>query len=227
MQTLPKLYNIKEEVYRKMLDGISNTIRVSAPGVIQSFNPTTQTAIIQLSTKEKINLNGNLSWEQIPLLVDVPVLFPRAGGFSITFPVQAGNECLVIFGDNCIDGFWQSGGTDNIQLDKRRHDLSDGMAIITGISQPNKLSGVSTSSMQIRSDDGSTVIDVKEGILTMTATTVNINSTNLNINTTNYSMSAQNSNSNANGNTTIDGRKFLTHEHSGVQTGGSSTGGVV
>ncbi|MFW8450019.1 Gp138 family membrane-puncturing spike protein, partial [Klebsiella pneumoniae] len=60
----------------------------------------------------------------LPLLVDVPVVFPRGGGCTLTFPVKPGDECLVIFADRCIDFWWQSGGIQE-PVDERMHDLSD------------------------------------------------------------------------------------------------------
>lgn len=203
-QTLPIRYNLDEEVYHLLIDNVNNNLRVAIPGIIQSYNATTQTASVQLAIMEKINMSGNLTWENISTLVDVPIMFPRGGGFSITFPVTKGTECLVIFSDMCIDGFWQSGGVGNLQPDKRRHDLSDGLAIITGISQPNKLTNVSTANLQIRSDDGGTLVDIAKGSIGLTATNVAINSTNV----------------------TIAGKNFLSHTHSGVQSGESTTGGV-
>lgn len=65
-------------------------------------------------------------------------MMPRGGGFALTFPVAAGDECLVVFADACIDSWWQSGGVQN-QAEKRRHDLSDGIVIPGLWSQPNKL----------------------------------------------------------------------------------------
>lgn len=46
----------------------------------------------------------------LPILPDVPVVFPGGGGFALTFPVAAGDECLVVFASRCIDAWWQSGG---------------------------------------------------------------------------------------------------------------------
>lgn len=206
MQTLPIRMNVETEVYRKMMDGLSANIRVACPGIIQSFDSVKQTATVQLAINERINLNGNLSWEKIPLLVDIPVLFPRAGGYSITFPVQSGNECLVVFSDMCIDAHYQSGGINNIQPDKRRHDLSDGLCFVTGTSQPNSLPSISTNSIQIRNDDNSAIFEINGSTINITGGTVNVNS---------------------NGNTTIDSKNFLAHTHGGVATGGGHTGGVV
>ena len=58
MQTLPMRLNVEPEAYRKMLGHFENDLRVSCPGVIESFNPDTQTATVKLAIKEKINLNN-------------------------------------------------------------------------------------------------------------------------------------------------------------------------
>ena len=197
MITLPERLKTQTEVYRKLLDQFGADLRVACPGIIESFDAIAQTATVNLALREKINIDGNLEWTDIPVLVDVPVLFPRAGGYAITFPVQTGDECLVIFCDMCIDAHWQSGGVQN-QIDKRRHDLSDGMAIITGTSQPNRLSDVSSSTFQIRNTAGTAILEIN-------GTTINI----------------------LGGNVNIMNRNFMQHTHSGVQPGGGSTGGVV
>ncbi|WP_457849452.1 hypothetical protein, partial [Staphylococcus aureus] len=45
----------------------------------------------------------------------------------------------------------------------RMHDLSDGFAILGFRSQPRALSNISTTSAQLRSDDGATFIDLNPG----------------------------------------------------------------
>lgn len=99
------------------------------------------------------------TWEDLPQLVDVPVVFPRAGGYVLTMPIKPGDECLVIFGDNCMDAWWQSGGVQN-QIDCRRHDLSDGYCIPGPWSQPRTIPNYSTSSAQLRTESGSSYIEL-------------------------------------------------------------------
>lgn len=198
MITLAERLKTQTEIYRKLLDQFSSDLRVASPGIIQSFDAGTQTVTVQLTIREKININGNLEWTDIPLLVDVPIFMPRAGGYLLTMPVSPGDECLVIFGDMCIDAWWQNGGVQN-QIDKRRHDLSDGFALVGVWSQPRKVTGYSPNSTQLRNEAGNAVVEVS-------GTTININTA---------------------GNVVIQGRDFMNHTHSGVIPGGGSTGGVV
>lgn len=171
------LSNNEEEVYRVIMETVSNNLRVAIPGIIQSFDPVAQTVTVQPAIQERIaNPDLTDSWVTLPLLVDVPVQFPRAGGFSLTFPVRKGDECLLIFGDMCMDGWWSSGGIQN-QPDKRRHDLSDAYALLGIWSQPRVLSNYSTTTAQLRTDDGNTYISIQPGEIDLVASVIKKNGT--------------------------------------------------
>lgn len=165
----------EEEFYRLMLDSFSSHMRVSIPGIIQSFDPVTQTVTVQPAIRERVR-GADLSqnWVSLPLLLDVPVVMPRAGGFVLTLPIQTGDECMVIFSDMCIDAWFTSSGVQN-QMEKRRLDLSDGICIPGLWSQPNKLSNYSTSAAQLRSVDGSTYISLTNGEIDLVASVIKKN----------------------------------------------------
>ena len=151
------------------------------PGIIQSFDAAAQTVTVQPALREKMLADGDESWIDIPLLVDVPIVIPRAGGYALTLPIQAGDECLVVFGDMCMDGWWQSGGVQN-QVECRRHDLSDGFAIIGVWSQPRVIPGYSTGSAQLRNDAGSAYVELAGDTINIVGGTVNIKAGRVNIN---------------------------------------------
>ncbi|HHT2967489.1 TPA: Gp138 family membrane-puncturing spike protein [Citrobacter koseri] len=143
-----------------MAGSIMSSLRVSIPGIVQSFDPGTVTAVVQPAIKGyEPDSNGVNQSTILPLLVDVPVVFPRGGGCTLTFPVKAGDECLVIFADRCIDFWWQNGGVQE-PVDDRAHDLSDAFCIVGPQSQVQKISGISTGAAQLRSDDGSTFFEL-------------------------------------------------------------------
>lgn len=223
--------------WERALKRLANSLRVALPGVIQSFDDKKQTVVVQPSLNENISyLNADESgWktvkttQPIPVLQDVPLVLPRAGGYALTLPIQQGDECLVIFGDMCIDAWWQSGGTDNNQIDLRRHDLSDGFAILAPWSQPRVLSNYSANSAQLRSEDGQVVVDIAGDQITLTAPNVEVNASSTatikgqQVNITGSSGVTIDGNST----TKVDGKTFLTHVHSGVQPGGGASGPVV
>ncbi|WP_369067478.1 Gp138 family membrane-puncturing spike protein [Burkholderia gladioli] len=139
------------------------------PGIIESYNPAAQTVVIQGGLKVPVRADdGTVTTVELPPLVDCPVQFPSGGNSTLTFPVARGDECLVVFASRCIDAWWQSGGVQEL-ADTRMHSLSDGFALLGFRSQPRVLTNVSTTSAQLRSDDGATFID-----LNPTAKTVKI-----------------------------------------------------
>ncbi|MBB1625691.1 Gp138 family membrane-puncturing spike protein [Achromobacter sp. UMC71] len=130
------------------------------PGIVQSFDPVAMTCVVQPAIKARRTLpSGTVVTDALPLLVDCPVHFPSGGHCTLTFPVTPGDECLVVFSSRCIDGWWQSGGIQE-QSELRMHDLSDGFVFVGVRSQPQVIANVSTSATQLRSDDGSTYIEL-------------------------------------------------------------------
>ena len=166
-----------DELLRRVADKTKNDIRVAIPGIVQSFNATEQTVTVQPAIRERVvDPSGNMQHAKLPLLLDVPVIFPRAGGFVLTMPVNPGDECLVIFGDMCIDAWWSNGGIQN-PIEKRRHDLSDGFAILGPWSQQRTVSNYSTTAAQLRTEDGGTCISISPGEINVAAPKVNVTAT--------------------------------------------------
>lgn len=223
-------------------------IRVAMPGIIQSFDPDTVTCVVQPAIRAiRRDNDGNTETKDYPLITDVPVVFPRGGGCTLTFPISAGDECLLIFADRCIDFWWQSGGIQE-PVDVRQHDLSDAFAIVGPQSQARKISGISTSAAQLRTDDGAAFVEVAaghnitiktpgqltataEGGTTITSPTITLNG-NVTING-NLSQGMGESGGTATmlgpvtvtNDVTASGISVATHKHGGVQTGGGTTGG--
>lgn len=193
----------EEETLRMAFDSNLANLWTALPCIISEFDPDAMTVSAQPAIKGSVtNPDGSTQSVNLPLLVDVPLVFPTAGGFSITFPVASGDECLVVFASRCIDGWWQSGGVQEA-MEFRMHDLSDGFAIIGTRSQARKLSGWDATKLQIRSDDGATFVELSDTAIKLKATTVSIESTTLMHNGKNIGD---------------------THTHSGVTAGLSNTG---
>lgn len=156
-------------------DGLQSQIWTALPGIIQSFDPAKQTARILPALKVKAQQpDGSMEWLTIPELLDCPVQFAAGGGASLTFPLKAGDECLVVFASRCIDNWWQKGSPGNNtaqeQAEFRMHDLSDGFCIPGVSSVPKVIPAISTDSAQFRTDDGNTMVDVDPaGMVTVKA----------------------------------------------------------
>lgn len=126
------------------------------PGIVQSFDPATQTAVVVPAIKRIFVEQGAMD---LPPCVDVPVHFPAGGSFVLTFPVAAGDECILVFGERSIDSWWDRGGQQE-PGEHRFHDLSDAFALVGVSSRPRFLSDVSTSATELRHRDGSVKVSV-------------------------------------------------------------------
>lgn len=122
-------------VYKALMQNILTAIKVSMPGQIVSFNAASQTATVKPMISDTVIIGGEKKAVPLPIIPDVPVSFPRGGDYAVTLPIRAGDACILVFSDSCIDGFCQS-GTDSPQAEVRHHDISDAMAIV-GISTGN------------------------------------------------------------------------------------------
>lgn len=199
---------------------LSAELRVSIPAIVQSFDATKQTVVVQCALLENIRINGVQQSVDLGVIADVPIQFVTGGSWSFTLPIQPGDECDLLFADGCIDAWFQSGGQQS-RIDGRRHSLSDAIAIFGIRSQPRKLANYSTTSAQLRSDDGNTVIDLAPNVITIKANNVSVQAQQVTVaGSTNVHITGA-------GNTTIEGKNFLTHTHSGVTAGGGVTGPVV
>ena len=143
------------------MDGRLSELWTAMPGIVESFDPAAETVSVQPAIRGRIlQPDGTEKLVALPLLVDVPVVFPGGGGFTLTFPVKPGDECLVVFGSRCIDAWWQLGGLGD-PLETRQHDLSDGFALVGPRSKARALPGVSTENVQLRTDDGRASVTIK------------------------------------------------------------------
>lgn len=154
------LLNDPEETLRIAMDGQQATLWTAMPCLITSVNFAKMTCEAQPAIQGTVTTeDGTQKSVNLPLLVDVPIVFPSAGGFTITLPLTIGDEVLVVFASRCIDAWWQSGGI-NRPMEARMHDLSDGFAIPGPKSQPHVIPNISSSGAQIRNNSGTTYVEI-------------------------------------------------------------------
>jgi hypothetical protein len=141
------------------IDSALKNLHTSMPGIIDSYDPATQTASVQPAIKRVFTEKGAVS---LPLCVDVPVAFPGGGDFFLTFPVKPGDECILLFSERCID-YWFANGGVQLPAEYRLHDLSDAVAQVGLNSQARKLASVQTDGAELRTRSRSTYIRLTEG----------------------------------------------------------------
>lgn len=143
--------------------GFQARLWTALPGIIRKVNLLKMTVEIEPSIQARIRSpEGRFDWVTLPMLVDVPILFPSGGGYTLTFPVKPDDEALVIFSSRCIDAWWQSGGV-QAQAELRMHDLSDGFALIGPRSIPRLLDPQPlTTGVELRNDSGHALVRIAD-----------------------------------------------------------------
>lgn len=158
----------EDESLRLSLQGWQSKIWTALPCIITEVDYIRYTVSAQPAIQGVIeDENGLTTYQDLPLLINIPILFPSGGGFNITLPIKAGDECLVVFSARCIDAWWQSGGIQKPQ-ENRMHDLSDGLCILAPYSQKRAqiVKQFSNNSIIIRDDNNNNYIELtQDGIL--------------------------------------------------------------
>lgn len=160
---------------RVVLDGRQSQMWTALPAVIVSVNLVSMTVSAQPTIQGTVtNSESSTTNVNLPLLVDVPIVFPSAGGFALTFPIIPGDEALIVFSSRCIDSWWSLGGV-GVPLESRMHDLSDGFAILGPKSLPKVFPSVSATATQLRNLAGTSYIGVNAaGLIQCKSTTKNL-----------------------------------------------------
>jgi hypothetical protein len=151
--------NIKQGIDSRLKD-----LHTSMPGIVVTFDHINQLASVQPAVKRIfVSSDGDkevLTPSDLPILINVPVIFPRGGGFSLTFPVTEGDECLLVFCERSIDN-WHETGKIKVPGARRFHSLSDATAFVGLSSLPNKIPDYDPVNVQLKKDDHSVYITVE------------------------------------------------------------------
>ena len=121
----------RQEELQALKRDIFESLHCALPGIVESYDSETQTAIIRPAVKhrlvssraERSGAEGSPSSVSLPLLRDVPVFMP------VSFEINEGDACLVIFADRDIDAWFETGEAE-VPPSGRMHSLSDGFAFV-------------------------------------------------------------------------------------------------
>ena len=204
-----------------------NSINCHQVGEIVSFDPSKQTAEVQI--KMSYVVNGEI--KQYPVLLDCPCVVLGGGQGRITFPINAGDSCLVLFNDKDMDN-WYAGGQTMLPNTERMHSLSDAIALVGIHNKQNKLTDYLSNGVELKY--GGSTIKLEENKVTITngTATIEMNSGNVTVTATNLAVTAPtvafSGAVSIAGALTVQGTDVgPNHKHSGVTSGSGTTGGVV
>lgn len=123
-------------------------------GTITSFSPTFQTAqatINYTKTFLKVDAIGDttVTPTNYAQLIDCPVISLGGGGGALTFPIEAGDECLVLFNDRDFDN-WFNGSSNSAPSTPRTHAFADAIILVGIRSLANVLISYDTDAVALR-----------------------------------------------------------------------------
>jgi hypothetical protein len=110
---------------KDFVKGMLAGIHTCMPGEIVSYDYTKQKATVKPLLKRSYVDGTTASY---PVINDVPVVFPRSGGASLTFPVVVGDTVMLLFSERTMD-LWLNKGTESISLVERQFSLNDAIAV--------------------------------------------------------------------------------------------------
>jgi protein gp138 len=153
------------ETFRMASKAAQSRIWTATPCVVKQYPAASGLGKMILDAQPTINglaraKDGTSVPIQMPVLLDCPILWQGGGGVTATFPIKAGDECLVILASRCIDAWWQQGWNPGPSMnppDLRMHSLSDGFALVGVRSLPREFV-VDLANACLISDDGSTFL---------------------------------------------------------------------
>lgn len=127
------------------------------PGKVIAFYPEKQTADIEPQFRPRIN--GKPA--EMPTLYDMPVRFPRVGGFVITTPVKVGDVLTLRPQMRSSERYHTEGVYE--ASDSRSASLADYEAFLDG-GEPltDPITGFNPDNFEIRSADGQFAIEMSE-----------------------------------------------------------------
>jgi len=141
MSTTPSILQLNQSDLRYLLNMIKNEVKrelnCHAIGTIITFDPITATCTVAFNYKKTLkqrNATSENTYTDViidyPVLVRVPVIVLGGGGGYTTYPIFAGDTCLLMFCDRDIDLWLEQGSTSSPPNSERLHDLSDAVALV-------------------------------------------------------------------------------------------------
>lgn len=98
------LYDTFSDSVDFILEQFKKGMNTSLPAIVQSYDSSTKRTTV-LPAIKRLFTDGTS--QSLPILVDVPIIFPSAGGFTITMPISKGDTVLLMFTQRGITNFKQ------------------------------------------------------------------------------------------------------------------------
>jgi hypothetical protein len=142
-------------VIRHAIEESLADLRVAMPARVERVDLAKGLLDAKPLVKDRVEIPGKTGTQvlSIPVVTNVPVIWPGAGGMRVTFPIAVGDTVLLLFSDRSLD-VWLAQGGEVDPLDPRKHALSDAVAIPGLRDFGHPWSGAADDGMTLGADDG-------------------------------------------------------------------------
>ena len=146
--TTPRTIDLLNVVF----DGFIRELHFAIPGKVIEYDLKTNQVSVLPQVKRKYI--GAATAHDLPIINNVPVIFPRTENSHIKFPIKPGDFGQILFNERSID-IWQSAGTETDPQDARKFDLNDAVFIpgLFPLTKPLETKGA-PDSVEIRNNSG-------------------------------------------------------------------------
>jgi hypothetical protein len=117
------------EALGRMFDARIEGVNLSMPARVERYDATKQQIDAQPLIKQAyLDEAGDRQIARLPVIVNVPVIFPGSGSWRVTFPIAKGDTVDLIFSAASLD-VWLAKGGEVDPLDDSRFAIKDAIAI--------------------------------------------------------------------------------------------------
>jgi hypothetical protein len=153
-----ELYADDEEALRSAVAGILKHHQTAFISILSQDSDGHTATTMPAVKRRDVDQTGKVTFNDHPLVPDQVLHFIGGGGVTLTTALKAGDEVLSVVASRPYGGWKQQGGTASPEA-PRVQSMSDAVALSGVRSDPRKLQQVSTSTAQLRSDDGHHTVD--------------------------------------------------------------------
>ncbi len=156
------------EVLRTAMDSRLADLHVSLPGRVEKMHADIQAVDVKpLIHRRSENPDGSEIDESIPVVPRVPICYPRAGKFYITWPLKKGDLVELVFTEQSRDVFKAGDGQEVDPDDFRRFDLTDAVALPGAYPESRALGDFDADNLATGVEGGARIVIKENGNLAM------------------------------------------------------------
>jgi len=122
------------EVLNAFIEDHLNEVHTAIPGKVQAFYPATAATpatvdVVPQIQRPLVDSDGEITHEELPVLPNLPIAYPRSGKWFMHWPLAAGDFVWVMFSEYCMDQ-WRSKGDLSVP------GLVDHLTMCSGVAYP-------------------------------------------------------------------------------------------